>query len=138
MPNKSRKQTYEVKHVPKSAQANETADSSSGPETSVEFPAAARSSSWHPNLYEYSEKCSIQFRSEEDMDWFIDLIWEEKDLQGMPHIPAGENTIIIPQAAEKIVSDKLSRKSRVTINRVLDPKSLPPSEFALLKKERNI
>jgi len=137
---KQRKLPREMKAMSKTAQRRAVAGptrASKGKYGAGKPHAVSQLSSWRSNLHAYQEKSSIRFHSEEDMDAFIDLIWIEADLKGMPHIPVGENTIIIPRAAENIVSRKLSGKYCVNIGSVLDPQDLPADEFAKLQQERD-
>ena len=100
-------------------------------------PAVALSSksSWLASLSAYQEKSAVKFRSDADMNAFIDLVWSDPDLRGMPHAPVGDNTVIVPSVAQNVIARKFSGKCSVTT--VIDPRNLSQHDFAELRKERD-
>jgi hypothetical protein len=95
-----------------------------------------RPKAWDRNLHSY-EKTAIHFSSQHDLDYFIDVIWGEEELHGMPHVPAGDNTMIVPIVALGIIKQKLGAKKAFTVQQVIDLRELSSKKFVQLQQERN-
>ena len=77
---------------------------------------------WNP-FWSYRHQAAIRFASEEDLDTAIDLLWNDSDLQGLPHVHVGENTMIVPAEAVECLRQKACN---FTLERVVAAGDLPP------------
>lgn len=89
---------------------------------------------WH-RLSEYQERSAIKFNSQEEMNTCIDVIWLDPYLRGMPHMPVGDNTIIVPTMAEDFLCSQLT--GEYFVSKVLNPRDLSLEEYNELLKEKN-
>jgi hypothetical protein len=87
---------------------------------------------WNPQFWSYRQLVAIQFRTEEDLDAAIDLLWDDSELQGLPHVHVGDWTMIIPAQAV----DCFQRKARnFCIKSVVSAGDLPPEEINRIRRE---
>ena len=135
MSSKTGKKSNGAKHVAKAVEQAGGAGTAQPLKYFKSQSADSPKSSWKPNLSGYREKSALQFSSQADMNAFIDLVWNDQDLRGMPHVPVGDNTVIVPAVATTQIIRKISTECSVTS--VLDPRTLAPYEFAELCRARD-
>jgi hypothetical protein len=135
MSSKTGKKSKGAKYVPKAVEHAGGAGTAQRVKFFGSQNANTPKASWKPNLSAYREKLAFKFSSQVDMNAFIDLVWSDQDLHGMPHVPVGDNTVIVPAVARTQITSRVSVKCSITS--VLDPRTLAPYEFAELCKERD-
>lgn len=88
---------------------------------------------WQQGLSSYEAKSAVKFSSQDEMNIFIDMLWADPELKGVPRMPVGDNTLIVPAIAEELLRRKLAGK--FSIAPVIDPSTLSSEEWSELKKE---
>ena len=71
------------------------------------------------------------YRSEADLDSAIDLLWSDPELQGMPRVHVGEQTMIVPTAALPLFRKKARN---FTATAVVSAGDLPAEEVNRIRR----
>lgn len=86
---------------------------------------------WSPRLWENRELVAVQPPRPEDLDALIERFWSDPELQGLPHVYVGDNTVIVPAA----VVDHLRRQGHpFSTKPVVSAGDLPPEEVNDLRR----
>jgi hypothetical protein len=89
-------------------------------------------SRWKAHLDYYRDKRALTFKSQQDLEAAIDLLWSN-ELFDLPHDLAGGDTIIVPEEAVPYFKAK---GLRFRNTRVLSAGDLPPEEINKLRREQ--
>jgi hypothetical protein len=90
--NKEKKKPNGGSHVPKTIEVGGTGTAQRGRWLKGSGTTTTLKSGWQASLSAYLEKSAVKFCSQAEMNAFIDLLWNDQDLKGMPHVPVGDNT----------------------------------------------
>jgi hypothetical protein len=80
---------------------------------------------WDPAFWSYPQHAALRFDSEADLDAAIDLLWNDRELRGLPRVHVGDNTLIVPADAV----DAFRKKARhFVVQPVVSAGDLSPEE----------